>query len=147
MSPGAFPELSSGIVRELESRKCMVPQYPKTWKATDRINVIRGEFAKAGQKDWAVVCSVPGEMSLLVFWNASDKGFAEVPLELSDGYVLSGSVPKETLMEKYKDKIPAGVIVDHDAIGISNADNRTIIHYFNAGKWIQVGGVPHDSGK
>jgi hypothetical protein len=143
MAPAAFPELPSSVVRELENRKCLVPQYPKTWKAPDHINVVRGEFAKTGQKDWAVVCSTPTEVSLLVFWNASDKGFAEVPLGTSDGYIVGGSVPKETLLEKYKGKLP-GVVIDHDAFGITDANNRSIVRYFDAGKWIQLGGVPHD---
>ena len=144
LSPAAFPELPSPVVRELESRKCLVPQYRKTWKATDRINVVRGEFAKAGQKDWAVVCSTPASMSLLVFWNSSSTGLAEVSLDAEDGYLLSGSIPKETLLERYKDKLPA---VDHDAVGITGGDDRTIIRYFHEGKWIQLGGVPHDSVK
>ena len=34
-------------------------------------NVIRGEFARAGQTDWAVLCSVKGVSTILVFWNGS----------------------------------------------------------------------------
>ena len=30
-------------------------------------NVVRGEFAKRGQSDWAVLCSVNGVSSILVF--------------------------------------------------------------------------------
>jgi hypothetical protein len=141
LAPAAFPELPSPVVRELDNRKCLVPQYPKTWKATDRINVVRGEFAKAGQKDWAVVCSTPEGASLLVFWNASDKGLGEVALDLADGYFLAGSIPKDEVAQRYKDKLPA---VEHDAIGVTNGDNRTVVRYFHDGKWIQIGGMPHD---
>ena len=139
LPPTAFPELPTPVEHELLTRKCLIPQYPRTWKATDRINVIRGEFAKTGQKDWAVLCFTPADISLLVFWNASDKGLAEVALDATDAYLIGGSVPKETLVEKYADHLQ-GIVPDHDAVGITSADNRTVVRYFHQGKWIQLGG-------
>ena len=89
LRPVAFEELPGSIVRSLESRKCMIPQYPKAWTATDRINVVRGEFAKAGQNDWAVICADATDETLLVFWNSSDKD----PGEFSLGF--AGYIPGE----------------------------------------------------
>lgn len=83
LSPTAFPELPGNVVRELQSRGCTIPQEAFTKR---RHNVIKGEFAKPGQTDWAVLCSVnqtswsnPSRTnahyvsSILVFWNGSGK--------------------------------------------------------------------------
>src|SRR4051812_15288168 len=72
-SPSQFRELPPRVVKELERRHCTVPQpHP----ATGGTNVIRGAFARAGQADWAVMCSVNGASSILVFWAGG--GVAEI---------------------------------------------------------------------
>jgi hypothetical protein len=43
-----------------------------------RHNVIKGEFSKPGQTDWAVLCSVGRVSSVLVFWNGSETNPAEI---------------------------------------------------------------------
>jgi hypothetical protein len=70
LQPTAFPELPGNVVRALQGRGCTIPQEAYTKK---RHNVIRGEFAKPGQIDWAVLCSVKGVSTILVFWNGSEK--------------------------------------------------------------------------
>ena len=85
LPPAAFPELPTKIASALQSRKCMIPQYPKGWTISDRINVTRGEFAKPGQKDWAVLCSAT-DVTLLIFW------VRQKNLWVSFG---SGSLPSE----------------------------------------------------
>ena len=39
---------------------------------------MRGEFAKPGQMDWAVLCSVGRVSSILVFWNGSETNPANI---------------------------------------------------------------------
>jgi len=55
LEPSAFPELPGNIRQELERRGCTIPQ---VWKDRKPHNVIRGEFTRNGQTDWAVFCSV-----------------------------------------------------------------------------------------
>src|SRR5215470_8677671 len=69
LSPAAFPELPTHLVQELQRRGCTIPQ--DTWSGR-RNNVIKGQFAKPEQLDWAVLCSVKGVSTVLVFWNASE---------------------------------------------------------------------------
>jgi len=57
LAPTAFLELPRTVVRELQRRGCTVPQEAFTKKPH---YVIRGEFAKSSQTDWAVLCSVKG---------------------------------------------------------------------------------------
>ena len=65
-SPAAFPELPANLVQELQRRQCTIPQETFSKK---RNNVIKGEFARPGQTDWGVLCSVKGVSTILVFWN------------------------------------------------------------------------------
>jgi len=55
LPPRAFPELPGNVVRELQRRSCTIPQTAFT---KNPHNVIKGEFARPGQTDWAVLCSV-----------------------------------------------------------------------------------------
>src|ERR1700722_1679434 len=65
LPPTAFTELPRNVVRELERRGCTIPQEAFTKKPH---NVIKGAFAKPGQLDWAVLCSVKGVSMILIFW-------------------------------------------------------------------------------
>ena len=90
LRPAAFPELPGNVVRELQRRGCTIPQTAYSKKPH---NVIRGEFARPGQIDWAVLCSVKGVSSILVFWNGSRIDLAEIaPLE--DRIFLQGISPE-----------------------------------------------------
>src|SRR5213593_4304496 len=70
LSPAAFPELPANLVQELQRRQCTIPQEAASPKKPN--NVIKGEFARPGQTDWAVLCSVKGVSTILVFWNGSE---------------------------------------------------------------------------
>jgi hypothetical protein len=69
LAPTAFPELPGTVVQELKRRGCTIPQEAFAKKPG---NVIQGQFAKVGQTDWAVLCSVKGVSTILVFWNGSE---------------------------------------------------------------------------
>jgi hypothetical protein len=59
-------------------------------------------------------------------------------------YLVSGSVPKETLEQRYAGRILSGVPVDRDGIGVTNSDDQTTVQCFHEGKWIKLRGVAHD---
>jgi hypothetical protein len=75
LSPSAIPQLPANLVQDLQRRGCTIPQEHFT-KAPH--NVIRGQFARPGQTDWAVLCSVHRVSSILVYWNGSEKNPAEL---------------------------------------------------------------------
>ena len=84
LSPSVFPELPANLVQELQRRQCTIPQETYSKK---RNNVIKGEFARPGQTDWAVLCSVKGFSTILVFWNGSEKNPANLASGEDIGYV------------------------------------------------------------
>ena len=64
---GAEPPVS--VVQKLRNRGCRVSnKKPK--------DIIRGEFLKPGQSDWAALCSTKKTTSLLVFPGGSTEGIA-----------------------------------------------------------------------
>src|SRR5437868_13874325 len=50
LPPAAFRELPTNLVKEIQRRECSIQQETYSKK---RSNVIKGEFAKPGQTDWA----------------------------------------------------------------------------------------------
>src|ERR1022692_1819114 len=75
LPPSAFPELPRNVVKELQRRGCSIPQEAFSKKLN---NVIKGQFARPGELDWAVLCSIKGVSTILVFWNGSDKNPAAI---------------------------------------------------------------------
>jgi hypothetical protein len=67
LPPAAFKELPASIVLKLEARGCAVPQVDAFF-TKGPTNVIRGEFVRAKQVDWAVLCSTRGNSTILFFW-------------------------------------------------------------------------------
>src|SRR5207248_8141194 len=56
-----------------------------------RNNVIKDHFAKPGQMDWEVLCSVKGVSSIFVFWNGSERNVAQIA-KMEDHIFLQGDV-------------------------------------------------------
>lgn len=90
LSPARFSSLPPSIKRELERRGCTIPQY---WGAKAPLNVISGSFAKAGQKDHAVLCSRDGASEIEVFWGGTARCPSPVPgsNESDETYLQTGS--------------------------------------------------------
>ena len=91
LPPTAFPELPA--------RRSPGASAPGMYDSADGIhkephNVIKGEFAKPGQHDWAVLCSVKGVSTILVFWNGSEKNPAEIA-KMEDRIFLQGITADE----------------------------------------------------
>src|SRR5438445_3406191 len=54
LPPSALPELPRNVAQDLQKRGCSIPQSNLPHKPH---NVLHGEFARARQKDWVVLCS------------------------------------------------------------------------------------------
>jgi hypothetical protein len=80
LPPSAFPNLPPAIQKQAEVRGCEIPQEAFAGE-TKLNNVISGEFAQRGQKDWAILCSKGGNSSIVVFWGKSASCAAEIRAE------------------------------------------------------------------
>lgn len=151
LPPSAFRQLPRNLVRKLQRQGCTIPQ---TLFAKNPHNVIRGEFAKPGQTDWAVLCSVKGVSSILVFWNGSEKNAAEIaPME--DRIFLQEATPPQIGFSRAINPVGKDFILRHyDAyggpkpppinhLGIDGAflEKASEVWYFDAGKWLKLTGA------
>jgi len=151
LSPSAFPELPIKIKRELERRGCTIPQVSTDKKPQ---NVIKGEFTGKGRTDWAVLCSQNHVSTILIFRNASGRAPLELAPQSDADNLQSGSgaaieysrsispVGREYILEHYHAygglKPPA---IDHQGINDAFVGKASVVHYFYAGKWLELTGA------
>jgi len=118
-------------------------------------NVIKGEFARPGQTDWAVLCSVNRVSSILVFWNGVETNPAEIAKQ-PDSYriqswtgnndrVYSRKISpagKAYIMEHYNtyggEKPPP---MDHAGIDDAFVGKASEVLYLYQGKWLHLSGA------
>ena len=151
LNPAAFPELPSNILMALQRRGCTIPQVPMIDR---RQNVIKGEFSKPGQTDWAALCSVGRVSSVLVFWNGSETNPSEIAKRNDvdrlqgwggDKIVYSSvitPVGRGYILEHYK--AYGGVkpsAIDHEGINDLFYGKASEVLYFYRGKWLHLTGA------
>jgi hypothetical protein len=150
LGPSAFPELPMNIRRELERRGCTIPQL---WEDKKPHNVIKGEFIRRGQIDWAVLCSLNRISSILIFRNASEQNPSELAREADIeklqgvggdviGYTRAiSSVGKQFILDHHRSyggpKLPP---IEHQGINDAFVGKTSVVHYFRAGSWLQLTG-------
>jgi len=151
LSPSAFPELPTNIVKELQRRGCTVPQEAFT---KNRHNVIQGNFVKIGQTDWAVLCSVNRISSILIFFNTSEKNVQEVEKREDRSYLQGNSadqigfsrgispVGKDFILSHFK--AYGGTTpppISHQGINDAFIGKASVVHYFDGANWLKLTGA------
>ncbi len=144
-----FPELPKAVAADLVRRGCtIVPDHARR----DGRNVIRGEFARAGQSDWAVLCRQGNDASILVYWagrpenpdalNTTSAGLGKQPEAARTIGVVSPSkihdyATRHTMLvgaaEPKLEFVHTGI---EDAVGMGS----TILYYTN-GEWHRIPGA------
>jgi hypothetical protein len=151
LRPAAFPELPSDVSKDLERRGCQIPQQAY---AHEHTNVIRGEFARAGQTDWAVLCSVRGTSRILVYWNGKGQNPAEIAPSKDSAFsnkdaagkvqFLRGisAVNKEFILTHYQAYGgPTPPPIDHEGIDDAFLEKASIVWYFYREAWLPLSGA------
>jgi hypothetical protein len=151
LAPSSFKQLPKELIQELERRRCTVPQ---VWASRQPGNVIRGEFLKKGQTDWAVLCSVNMKSSILVFPSGSPNN----PMNIAEGedlQILQGVGRGQIGYSREIAPVGEKYILDHyhayggpkpppiDHLGINDAfvEKASVVLYFYQGKWLQLTGA------
>ncbi len=142
----SFPEIPSRIAAVLTERGCMIPQ---TWQAHRPENVIHGSFEHAGTEDWAMLCSVQGTTSLLVFladapvasptelaqWQETARLQAHDPSGvLGFNWGIDAATPRQ-FHDAFASQSSPPATPDHDAVADSVIDTRTTYHLWMQGQW------------
>jgi hypothetical protein len=137
IAPAKFPGLPKDIVQKLTERNCKIPQSPEIQEPH---NVVKGEFAKPGQTDWAALCSKDGKSSVLIFWGGSAPCPAELRApELDQGYLQGmgeGKIAYSRIIAALKPGKKQKLYGLDD--GFSGKGSTTYV--CRKGKWIDIGG-------
>ena len=145
---GDLPKLPVAIAQDLGNRGCRIPQVKGVQKQR---NVIQGQFKKAGQRDWAVLCLQGHTSTILVYWNGSAKGPAQLaPMDETitpskNGYYRVLQVVGDKFIRSHYDAAasdmdPLPSILDHAGIDDGIFEKGSIVHYFYDGKWLKLAG-------
>jgi hypothetical protein len=151
LPPSRFPQLPTSIRNELARRNCTIPQVAEE---KVRQNVIKGSFIEKGELDWAVLCSVHGNSSILIFRKPSAKRVIEVAREADTDRLQSGAdgktgysraispVDRTFILEHYRAYGgPAPPPIDHQGIDDAFVGKASVVLYFYRGKWLQLAGA------
>jgi len=123
-------KLPQGIARQLEHWGCSVNA------------ALRGEFAKRGQTDWAVLVDKDRMKTILVFWDGSELNHAELGNTFDgDGVNLAmrkiRSVRPKYIIRNYHAEPGAALPrIEHD--GIEDLFPSPVVHYYNQGRWLEL---------
>lgn len=87
LPPRAFAALPDQLRRVLEAKRCRVPQTWLGWREEPN-NVISGSFTRAGQLDWAALCSDGESSQIVVLWGGT-VGCDSAPTAVPDKHSTS----------------------------------------------------------
>jgi hypothetical protein len=155
LPPAAFTQLPKNLVADLDRRGCTIPQVPSEVSMSKALqSVIRGEFQKPGQTDWAVLCSVGRVSSILIFWNGSEVKPAEIAkrddIDGLQGWTggeavysrLIDPVGKQYIMQHYQAYGgPKPPPLNHQGINDVFVGKASVVMYRYGGKWLQLSGA------
>jgi hypothetical protein len=144
----AFPQLPPVVQDALTRRGCLIPQ---TYEAHQPENVVRASLERKGSSDWAVLCSVDGTVSLLVFLAGAigEPSVLATAAEISrlQAHGTSGvlgfnwgidAASPEQVHEAQLDMRHPPPRLDHDALADSVIEGKTVYRFFLRGAWTIV---------
>lgn len=151
LSPKAFSQLPKQITRDLEKRRCTIPQ---SYIEDKKHNVIQGEFKQKGKKDWAVLCSQKSVSSILIYWNGSIRNVSRISPGEDSAYLQTIGEEKigfsriiavsdaKYIYDHYKSYGgPKPPKITHKGIIDAYAEKASTVLYLHRGKWLELQGA------
>lgn len=150
----AFAKLPERVRRVLRELRCLVPQPgDRVVMREPPVNAISGQFARAGQVDWAILCSFGGSSSIYLVWGGSAKCSAPLASAADRDYLQNGSGeridfsrqiivagPKQ-IVATYRYFGEAPPSVSHDAIEDIFVNKASVRYYCDSGSWKKLIGA------
>ena len=149
IQPSSFVELPTAIRTDLERRGCTIPQ---TYAANRRENVIRGRFTSANGTDWAVLCSINRESSILVYRGGEPTDVAELARQADRDFLQTingaGTIGFSREIDvagvvfiRDRNKLTEGTSVppiDHEGIDDVFIEKASVVWYWHDGRWLTL---------
>ena len=144
----AFPQLPPAVQKTLTHRGCLIPQ---TYEAHQPENVVHASLERHGSSDWAILCSVDGTVSLLVFLS-SNNGDPAVLGSVSEtsrlqahgashvlgfNWGIDPATPEQIHEAQLGMRHPPARL-DHDALADTIVDRKTIFRFYSKDTWTVV---------
>lgn len=137
LKPSDFRELPRKISKELDRRGCAIPQLSiEGYETKEPHNVASGEFARKGQKDWAVLCSRRGRSVILIFWGRPTKCSSVINSgpDIAERYI--GTVDAKYILDHYEGYGgPKPPPLEHQGLNVGFAEKGSEVMYCYRGKW------------
>ena len=137
LGPGQLRELPEAVRTDLEKLGCRIPKFLK-WDG--RHNVIQGQFFKAGQLDWAVLCQVGDKTGILLYPGGA---VSELPMLRSEPtdpartiHIVSAFVMQKRAVRDHPDDPPP--VFDHDGIEDGPIQKGGQVIYFRDDEWSEL---------
>ena len=121
---------------------------PQTYQAHHPENVVHASLERSGSSDWAVLCSSQGTVTLLIFFGSSPRkpvalaSAAEMKrLQSHDSTRVLGfnwgidPASPQQVREAQAGLERRPVLLDHDALGDTMLDRRTVYHFYGKSGW------------
>jgi hypothetical protein len=143
----SFPQLPESVAGALNQRGCMIPQ---TYEAHGPENVVHASLERAGSSDWAVLCSVQGKVSLLVFFGGGSGQDAPAVLASAEEIdrlqaqpgsgVLGFNWGIDPASPEQVHQAQSGLaarpgLLDHDALADQVIEGRTVYRFYARNAW------------
>jgi len=149
--PSAFQNLPPAVRAELERRGCTIPQ---TYLNRTPHNVIRGEFSRAGQIDWAALCSHERVSSIVVFRGGDPKDVAEIAVrpdadflqtvtadQIGFSRAISAASPEYIREHHRRYGGPTPPSLPHAGINDAFVGKGSSVWYWHEGRWLPLTGA------
>jgi hypothetical protein len=138
LPPSAFKELPDSIVRKLVARGCLIPQVSPPY-LPHKTNVIHGEFARRGQVDWAVLCSISDQSTILIFWGKDSKCPSQLNTTKDANLRYIDSVSETDVLGDADPPTPG--LMKHQAIDDGFEGKSSTVYYCSEEEWKVVAGA------
>ena len=151
LKPSDFRQLPPAVRRDLDGRRCLIPQVPQKQAPH---NVIAGSFIAAGSRDWAVLCSVKGESRVLVYRGGKASRVDSLGRAKDSAFVQTGENGVTEFSRKLDVATAKGIgdrakarkdaklpRLDHDGIDDGLPGKASTTRYYSRGRWIDLPGI------
>ena len=134
----AFPEVPLTVKRRIAADQCLIPQL----RVDRRDNVISGEFARPGQRDWMLFCTrEDGATTIKLYWGGSARcPVPEFPIDPGPPKVWTDqlrTVSRARLSADVKTLKIAAPLLTHDGVAWSD-EKVSSTQYCDKGRWVQL---------
>jgi hypothetical protein len=149
-TPDRFAALPPTVRQAFSQINCQVPQ-PSLTRGPS--NVIQGEFAAAGQRDWAALCSDGSASTIRLVWGGPAQCETAVAAQQDlqamsaiapgviafDRAIGVAAIPQiNRYLTRYGQRLPEPAA--HDGIE-DGSEKASLVYYCHAGRWLTLPGA------